>query len=245
MPEPLLALRGVCKSFGAVRSLVDVDLVIAPSSVVGLIGPNGAGKSTLINILTGVYQPDSGSVIFGGKDLVGVSTAQRARLGLVRTFQRPSPIVDLSAIEGVMVGGLVRGLSRTDARAEAQAHLARLGLRAEAERSPRTLPTGRLKLLDFARVLMLRPKLVLLDELMSGLSGGELEIVLDTIDALAAEGIVFLVVEHLMEVIQRLSRSLVVMDAGSVIAHGPPEQVVRDRRVVEAYLGSDALATPC
>ena len=239
----LLELNGVAKSFGAVRSLVDVTVAIEDHGIVGLIGPNGAGKSTLINVLTGVYPPSAGAVRFAGRSLAGLSTAKRARTGLVRTFQRPHPILDLTCIEGVMVGGLCRGLSAAEARREAREKLELLGLAEVAEQSPRKLPTGHLKLLDFLRVLMLHPRLVLLDELMAGLSLTELEVVQGAVEHLARNGITFLVVEHLMGVIRRLSHHLVVMDAGQIVTEGDPATVIRDPRVVAAYLGDEVETT--
>ena len=240
----LLELGGVTKSFGAVRSLVDVTFAIEGHGIIGLIGPNGAGKSTLINVLTGVYAPNAGTVHFAGRDIAQYSTAARARMGLVRTFQRPHPIFcDLTCIEGVMVGGLCRGLSPAEARREAHEKLELFGLVGAPPISPRKLPTGHLKLLDFLRVLMLRPRLVLLDELMAGLSHNELEVVLGAIEHLAQTGITFLVVEHLMEVIRRLSHHLVVMDAGQIVTEGEPAAVIRDPRVVAAYLGDEVEAT--
>lgn len=233
----LLELRGVAKSFGAIRSLVDVSFVIEDQGIVGLIGPNGAGKSTLINVLAGVYPPSGGAVRFAGRDLARLSTAGRARIGLVRTFQRPLPIFDLPCIDGVMVGGLAHGLSFAAARRQAHDWLRLLGLESCAALSPRQLPTGHLKLLDFARVLMLEPRLVLLDELMAGLSTGELGVVLAAIERLTEAGTTFLVVEHLMDVIRRLSRHLIVMDAGRIVAEGAPDGVIRDPRVIAAYLG--------
>ena len=241
----LLEIRSVSKAFGAVRSLSDVSLRVEERSIVGLIGPNGAGKSTLINVLTGVYAPDSGAVTFAGRDLGGLSTADRARLGLVRTFQRPAPILDLSCLDGVAVGGLVRGLPIAEARRRALDILADLGLRDAAHETPLKLPTGYLKLLDFARMLMLAPRLVLLDELMAGLSHREIETALAAIECRAEQGVSFLVVEHLLDVINRLSRRLVVLDAGVVVAEGEPATVMLGPRVREAYLGDevDTLAT--
>ena len=155
------------------------------------------------------------------RDIGALPTAERARIGLVRTFQRPAPITDLSCIEGVMLGGLVRGLSIAEARREADSKLELLGLADVAGQPPRKLPTGRLKLLDFARVLMLHPTLVLLDELMaSACRPASLDTVLRAIEALADEGVHFVVIEHLMDVIKRLSRHLIVMDAGRIVAAG-------------------------
>ena len=238
----LLEIRGVSKAFGAVRSLSDVSLRVEERSIVGLIGPNGAGKSTLINVLTGVYVPDSGTMTFAGRDLGGLSTADRARLGLVRTFQRPAPILDLSCLDGVAVGGLVRGLPIAEARRRALDILADLGLRDAAHETPLKLPTVYLKLLDFARMLMLAPRLVLLDELMAGLSHREIETALAAIERRAEQGVSFLVVEHLLDVINRLSRRLVVLDAGVVVAEGEPATVMLGPRVIEAYLGDEANA---
>ncbi|HXD43069.1 MAG TPA: ATP-binding cassette domain-containing protein [Ramlibacter sp.] len=240
----LLELEGVAKSFGAVRSLVDVTFATQDRGIAGLIGPNGAGKSTLINVLTGVYAPNAGAVRFGGRNLAGLSTAQRARAGLVRTFQRPTPILDLTCVQGVMVGGLCRGLSISEARRQARDKLALLGLSEVADLSPRKLPTGHIKLLDFARVLMLQPRLVLLDELMAGLSINELDVVQGAVEQLAKQGTCFLVIEHLMDVIRRLSHHLVVMDAGRIVAQGEPEEVIRNPAVVEAYLGDEAENVP-
>ena len=236
----LLSVSGLSKSFGGLRAVDNLSFDVEEGSITGIIGPNGAGKSTLINVLTGVYAPNAGSVRFAGRELAGLSTAERARIGLVRTFQRPTPILDLTCIEGVMVGGLCRRLSVAEARREAYEKLELLGLAEVADISPRKLPTGHLKLLDFLRVLMLRPRLVLLDELMAGLSITELEVVQRAVEHLAQDGITFLVVEHLMDVIRRLSHRLVVMDAGQIVTQGEPTAVISDPRVIEAYLGTDA-----
>ncbi len=237
---PLLSISHVSKSFGAVRSLDDINLDVASSGVLGLIGPNGAGKSTLVNVVSGAYSLETGSLSFGGHDLKRTSTAHRARLGLVRTFQKPTPVHDISSMESVTIGGLTAGMSMTKARQEALRIMGMLGLGEIAGQEARTLTTGQLKLVDLARVLLLQPKLVLLDELMSGLSKEESDVALAAIEELVSRGISFVVIEHLMDVVRRLSHHLAVMDAGRLIATGDFETLMRDPRVIEAYLGQEA-----
>ncbi len=239
--SPLLEVSGISKSFGAVRSLSEVTLDIPHGGVVGLIGPNGAGKSTLVNVISGVYPPNEGVLRFDGTQLQRASTAKRARMGLVRTFQRPAPMHSLTCSEAVMIGGLTRGLSMRSAKVEAQRVMALLGLGDVGGRPARTLTTGQLKLIDLARVLMLTPKLVLLDELMSGLSRQESETAQRAVEHLTADGTTFLVIEHLMDVVRRLSHRLAVLDAGRLVAQGEFDVVMRDPRVVEAYLGHEGL----
>ena len=156
----LLELQQVSKAFGGVRVLNDIDLSIEPGGIVGLIGPNGAGKSTLVNVLAGVYHADRGKLRFRGRDMRRLSAADRARMGLVRTFQRAKPIFDLTCIDSVVIGGLSRGLSVRAARTEALSVLGLLGLGDHANDSPAVLSAAVLKLLDLARVLMLHPSMV-------------------------------------------------------------------------------------
>ncbi len=241
----LLEASGLSKAFDAVRGLDDVSFSVEEGLIVGLIGPNGAGKSTLVNVVSGAYRQDRGTARFAGRDLGHASTSSRARAGLVRTFQRPTPIPTLSCVDGVAIGALCRGLSVRAARDEAEAVLDRLGLSQHAGDNPRALSTGQLKLLDLARVLTLHPRLVLLDELMSGLSASEAEVAQSAVESLCRDGITFLVIEHLLQVIRRLSRQLIVMDAGRIIAEGKPDEVIRQPRVIEAYVGTEtAHASP-
>lgn len=235
----LLQVSGVSKSFGAVLSLDAITLEVSQGSVLGLIGPNGAGKSTLVNIISGAYSLESGAVRFDGVQLKRTSTAQRARLGLVRTFQRPTPIHGVNCLESVVIGGLTKGLSMEPAKKEALRIMTLLGLGEVAGRTSQTLTTGQLKLIDFARVLMLAPKLVLLDELMSGLSSEESDVAQRAVEELSSDGMTFIVIEHLMDVVRRLSHHLAVMDAGRLIATGEFDALMHDPRVIGAYLGHE------
>lgn len=240
----LLEIRGVSKSFGAVHGLDDVSIDVEEAVTVGLIGPNGAGKSTLVNVVSGSYRQDRGTLTFAGRDLRTSSMSTRARAGLVRTFQRPAAVTTLDCRDGVALGALCRGRTLRAARKDAEAILDRLGLSAHAGDDPRVLTSGQLKLLDLARVLTLGPRLVLLDELTSGLSSEEAEVAQSAIESLRQDGITFLVIEHLLHVIRRLSAHLIVMDAGRVIAEGPPDDVMHQPQVVEAYVGREAADAP-
>lgn len=235
----LLALESLSKSFGAVKSVDAFSASVEPGHVLGLIGPNGAGKSTVVNLVSGVYTLDFGTVHFGGRRIDGLSTAARARLGIVRTFQRPVPMHELTVIEGVMIGGLTVGLSVPSARKRAEEILGQLGLDAEINRFPRSLTAGQLKLVDLARVLTVRPQLVLLDELMSGLSASEMHYAYVAIESLVQSGVAFVVIEHLLQVVRRLSQTIVVMETGQIIAKGTYAQVMSDPHVAQAYLGTE------
>ena len=239
MSRPLLELDSVTKRFGGLTALQRVDLRVAENELVGIIGPNGAGKTTLFNVVSGFYTPDSGRIVFEGRDVTGRPAHQIARLGVCRTFQVVKPFGNLSVLQNVMIGALTRVSSVVQARDVALEVTGRCHLGPFRDVPAKALPIGLRKRLEVARALATRPTLLLLDEVMAGLNPGELGEMLDLIRRLHAEGLTLLVIEHIMAVIMPLSQRVIVLHHGEKIAEGIPSAVVRDWRVIEAYLGEE------
>lgn len=248
----LLEVAGVCRSFGGVHAVVDVDLVVHPGEIVGLIGPNGAGKTTLFNIISGVVPRDAGSIRIDGADLKGRGSQVLALNGAARTFQNLQLFTSLTVLENVMVGCHQRGKAgllsaalvvpglREDERLERRAHqvLHELGLAADAQRYPAELSFGRQRLVEVARAMAPEPRLLLLDEPMAGLSQTERRELALVLRAIRSTGTAILLVEHDVHAVMALSDRVVVLDQGKVIATGPPKVVAADERVIAAYLGT-------
>jgi branched-chain amino acid transport system ATP-binding protein len=235
----ILVAREVTKRFGGVVALAGVSFHVEPGEIVGVVGPNGAGKTTLFDIIAGLQPPTSGQVEYDGRRITGLAAHRIARLGLARTFQIPRLFVQLDVLQNVLVGAYTSGLGRQEARRAALDSLARVGLAARA-----AVPAGRLNLadrrrLEIARVLALRPRVVLLDEAMSGLSDAEMARMMDLVRELNRDGTTFVLVEHVMKVVMSLCARVVVIDHGAVLVEDVPERVVRDKRVIEAYLGQE------
>jgi len=235
----MLTVEHVTKRFGGLTAVKDVSFEVHPGDLLGIIGPNGAGKTTLFNVIGGYYPPSEGRVVFEGASLSGLSAHEVARRGLTRTFQLVKPFGNLSVVDNVMIGALTRESSVAAARAEAERVIETCHLEAHAGARARALPIGLRKRLEVARALATRPKLLLLDEVMSGINPSELAVMMELVRALNATGLTIIVIEHIMAAMMRLAQRIVVMHHGERIAEGTPAQVAADRRVVDAYLGEE------
>jgi branched-chain amino acid transport system ATP-binding protein len=236
---PILELAGVTKRFGGLTAVSDVRFTVPAGELLGIIGPNGAGKTTLFNVISGYYRPESGRIVFAGHDVTGLAPHQICRLGLTRTFQLVKPFGNLSVIDNVMIGALTRLPTVSAARLEAERVVETCGLASHANGQARSLPIGLRKRLEVARALATRPRLLLLDEVMSGLNPTELGGIVDLIRRLHADGLTLIVIEHIMAAMMRLAQRILVLHHGEAIAQGAPAAIAQDRRVVDAYLGDE------
>lgn len=249
MTGPLLEVRGLSRSFGALVVAERVSLALRPGARHALIGPNGAGKTTLVNLITGALEPSGGSILLGGEDVTRWSQARRVKHGLARTFQINTLFRGLSVLENVCLAvSERRSLSarlwrRADARgdvlAEGMALLASLELDGDARRPVRELPYGRQRLVELGIALGLRPRVLLLDEPAAGVPSAESHVLLDAVEALP-ESMAVLMIEHDMDIVFRFARRVTVLVSGAVLTEGSPAEVGADARVREVYLGQDA-----
>ena len=232
-------LERVSRRFGGVDALQDVSLSVGGGEILGLIGPNGAGKTTLVNVVTGVRRASAGRVLFEGRDITALKPYQSARAGLARTFQIVQPFPELSVLDNVAAAALFsqRGLALPRAREFAASQLEFVGLAAQADKPAHTLTLAMRKRLELAKAVAMKPKLLFLDEVNAGLNSTEVDHAMALIREIAGRGITIVLIEHLMKVVLTVCSRVVVLQNGALIADGAPQEVVNDRRVVEAYLG--------
>ncbi len=235
----LLEIQGITRTFGATRAVDNVSFAVQAGELLGLIGPNGAGKSTLFNLIAGVMSPSGGKIVVDGTDATGWKSYAMARAGVARTFQIPKPYRQLSVIENVMISAFLREPSVAGARELADRTLSELGLAPYRDRPASELTVGLLKRLEVARALAMRPKLVLFDEIMAGLTPTEVGAMTEIVAGLPGRGITVIWVEHVLYAIMKTATRMVVINRGNVIAQGAPAEVARDALVVKAYLGEE------
>lgn len=241
--RPLLEIAQVNKSFRGLRAVANVSFKVEQSAIAALIGPNGAGKTTLFNLIAGTLPTDSGEIRFADDRMNGLRPEQVCAAGIGRTFQIVKPFAGLTVLENVTVGALLRAQNVADARYHAEGVLSRLGLAAKKDSPAAALTLPDRKRLEVARALATRPKLLLLDEVMAGLRPTECDEMVALLRELnQREGITILLIEHVMRAVMALAQKVIVLHHGEVIAAGAPEQVVRDRAVIESYLGEDGVA---
>jgi len=239
MTVPFLHLKGVTKRFGGLVAVSDVSFDVNEGEILFLVGPNGAGKTTLFNLITGFLRPDAGEIFFQGRSLTRVAPHEATRRGIGRTFQIVKPLGDLTVLENVMLGAFLHDCSTTRAREKALDGLRFLGLQDRAHQLAAGIPLAARKLLEIARALATRPKLILLDEVMAGLNPTESVMVVEALRRLPERGVSTVGgVEHIMRVVMALATRVIVLDQGKKLAEGTPGEVTSDPRVVEAYLGT-------
>jgi len=242
MDQALLKVKSVSKQFGGFTALDNVSIEIARGERFGLIGPNGSGKTTLINCVSGSLRNDAGSIEFDGEEVSRLPAFQRTRRGIARSFQIPRPCTSMTVLENLVVPLEYvvhrRSLHKADTRGEAMALLQDMGLADKADTQANRLSQVELRRMELARAMAARPRLLISDEAMAGLSSNEVAEVLEILFKLNATGITIIMIEHIMQALMRFSQRVICLDAGRIICEGAPQDIVRNADVQKAYLGA-------
>ncbi len=236
---PLLELKKVSKNFGGLKAVSQVSFSLEKGEILGIIGPNGAGKTTLFNTLTGFYKPDEGEIWFEGEKLIDLKPHQICKKGMVRTFQIVKPFLELTTLDNVMIAALNRTKHIHEATEKALRTIEMVGLKDKAQTLATGLTLPHRKRLELARALATEPKLLLLDEVMAGLTPTEVDELIRLLKEINRQGITILLIEHVMRGVMALSQRVIVLNYGEKIAEGVPEEVVKNRQVIDAYLGEE------
>lgn len=233
----ILEAIDLTKSFGGVMAINHLSIQVEKGMILGLIGPNGSGKTTFFNLVTGLYRPDAGRVIFLGREITGLRPHRICSLGIGRTFQVPAPFGKMTVLENVMVGTFIHTTTMKAARKLAIEILEKVRLEDKADQLVLNVTLEDRKRLELARALATRPSLLLLDEVMSGLTPAEVKASIELIRSLRTEELTIIVVEHIMDVILSLCDRIAVLDYGQKIAEDTPDRIVNNPEVIKAYLG--------
>ena len=242
MNDALLRVERVSKHFGGFTALSEVSIEVAQGERFGLIGPNGSGKTTLINCVSGSLRNDGGSIVFSGEEISGLPAYQRTRRGIARSFQIPRPFSSMSVLENLVVPleyvAHAGSLHLDDTRGEAMELLRGIGLADKADTPSNRLSQVELRKMELARAMAARPRLLISDEAMAGLSSNEVGEVLEILFRLNETGITIIMIEHIMQAVMRFSQRVICLDAGKIICEGTPDSIVKNADVQRAYLGA-------
>ncbi|MCZ6586780.1 MAG: ABC transporter ATP-binding protein [Alphaproteobacteria bacterium] len=240
MSDPLLKIESVTKKFGGFTALSNVSIEVHSGERFGLIGPNGSGKTTLINCISGTLQNDGGEIFFDGRDLNGMKPHQRTAAGIARTFQIPRPFHSMTVLDNLKipieyVSGI--GIGQSEIAEQAMSILETMGMAEKANQETLGLTQIELRKLELARAIAAKPKLLISDEAMAGLTGNEVDEVLEILIGFNEQGMTIIMIEHIMRAVMHFSQRVICLDAGELIAEGKPDEIVKDKGVERAYLG--------
>jgi branched-chain amino acid transport system ATP-binding protein len=238
LDQPILSISGVSKHFGGLRALDNISFNLPAGEIMGLMGPNGAGKTTLVNVICGFYKPDAGKIKFKGEIVTGSPPHKVCHLGIARTYQIPQPFCDLTAQQNVAVAAMFgRGIGKAVAEKEALDVLESADILDKKDTLAKDMSTITLKRLEIARALATNPTLLLVDEVAAGLNETEIPRMLEILAAIRQKGVTIILIEHVMKVMVNAVDTILVLNEGAMIAFGRPDEIMKDTKVIECYLG--------